>query len=122
MDDDDAIEVPERLDERHVLVGGDEEHRQLLAPGFDERGRLLRRRLVEGGLVHDGQRPLGGMRAERSAERRTVGLAVHLDGVAARLWRERDAAAGPLRRAGRARTRAAGALLAPRLPAAAGDE
>src|SRR5262249_43478256 len=117
-----AVEIPERLDERNVVVGRHEEHWELLAPGLDERGRLLRRRLVERGLVHDGQRPLRGVRAERSAERRAIRLAVHLHGVAARLWREGDAAPGPLRRAGRARTRAAGALLAPRLPAAAGDE
>src|SRR5262245_59140181 len=117
MDDDDSLEVAERLDEAHLVVRGDDEHRKLLAPGLDERCSLLRRRLVECGLVDDGQRALGRVRAERASQSGAVGLAVHLDRVAARLWRECDAAAHPLWGADRARARAAGSLLPPRPPA-----
>src|SRR5204862_2533751 len=48
--------------------------------------------------------------------------ACHLDLEAPHRRREGDAAAGPVRRAGRSCARAAGALLAPRLRAATGDE
>src|SRR5215510_8171870 len=113
MDDDDAVEVAERLDEPYLVVRGDDEHRPLLAPRVDERGRLLRRRLVECGLVHDGERALGHMGAERSTECGAVRLAVDFDRVAARLWREGDAAAHPLGRTDRARAGAASPLLAP---------
>src|SRR5438105_8971563 len=50
------------------------------------------------------------------------GFAIHLDTEVARRRGERDAAALELRGADRALTRTAGALLAPRLAAAARDE
>ena len=119
--DDHALEVPERLRERSLVLVGDDEHRALLAPGLDERGCLLRRRLVERGLVDDGQRALGCMRAERSAQSRAIRLAVDLDRVAAGLRREGDAAARELRARGssrRVRGRfPSGATASPRPPA-----
>ena len=68
------------------------------------------------------KRAVGCVLREHAAQRRAARLAVHLDLEVARCRRERHAAAGPVRRAGRARAGAAGALLAPRLRAAAGDE
>ena len=60
--------------------------------------------------------------ASAPRERRARRLAVDLDLEGAHRRREGDAAARPVRRAGRAGAGAAGALLAPRLRAAAGDE
>src|SRR2546430_15304269 len=62
------------------------------------------------------------MARERAAERGAASLAVDLDLEAPRARWEGEAAARELRRADRARAGAAGALLAPRLGAAAGDE
>ena len=60
-------------------------------------------------------------KVRRSALRGALGLAIHLHLERAHPRREDDAAAFPLRRAGRALARAAGALLPPRLRAAAGN-
>src|SRR5581483_6226990 len=68
------------------------------------------------------ERARGRVVAERRPQRGAERLAVDLDGEVARAGREDHAAAGELRRADRALARAAGALLAPRLRAAARDE
>ena len=84
--------------------------------------RRLRRRLVELDGVDDRERPGLGVARERRAQRGLRSLAVDLLDERARHLREGVAAARELRRADRALARAAGALLAPRLRAAAGDE
>ena len=71
--------------------------------------------------VEHGDRAAVGVHAQRAAQRGAALLAVDLEGVVARLRAEDDAAAGPDRRARRAGAGAAGALLAPRLGAAAAD-
>src|SRR6202042_72293 len=68
-----------------------------------------------------GQRLALGVGRERGAERGPARLAVDLDGVVARMRPEYGAAARPDRRAGGTGAGAAGALLAPRLGATAGD-
>ncbi len=83
--------------------------------------RLARLGLLERGGVEDRDRAAAGVQRERAAQRRALLLAVDLEGVGAGLGAEHGAAAGPDRRAARARAGAAGALLAPRLGAAAGD-
>src|SRR5262249_53459231 len=120
--DEHALEVAERLDQRLLVLVRDDDERRLLAPAVDElpglpRGRRLERRAVDEreGLVADVIR-------ERARERGAPNLAVDLELEAAPDGRERDAAAGVVRRADRALARAARALLAPRLGAAARDE
>jgi hypothetical protein len=46
-DDHDAVEVTERLDQRLLLVGCDDDERQLLPPVREQRDGLLRRGLRE---------------------------------------------------------------------------
>src|SRR5204862_17282 len=70
----------------------------------------------------DRQRATAGVQRETAAQRRALLLAVDLEGVGARRRPEGDAAAGPDRRAARAGAGTAGALLAPRLRAAARDQ
>ena len=77
--------------------------------------------VVERAGVEPEHRAALGVQRQRAAQRGLAGLAVDLDGVVARAGAEDDAAAGPLRGADRARAGAAGALLAPRLGAAAAD-
>ena len=72
--------------------------------------------------VDERERLVADVVRERAGERGAADLAVHLDVEAAHARRERDAAAREVRGADRALAGAAGALLAPRLGAAAGDE
>ena len=74
------------------------------------------------GAVDQSEGPCLRVSSERAAKRGAAGLAVDLDLEAAHRRREGDAAARPVRGARRAGAGAAGALLAPRLRAAAGDE
>src|SRR5204862_4843572 len=84
--------------------------------------REFRRRLCELSSRHDGKR-LGVDVTSQGRPKGGLGhLAVHLLHVGTGLLGERMAAALELRGADRALARAAGALLAPRLRAAAGDE
>jgi hypothetical protein len=100
----------------------DEEQRQLLIPRSEQRNRGLRRRLAERVLADDRHRAVRSVVGERRAQCRVARLLVHLHVERAHRRRERDAAARELRRADRPGARAAGALLAPRLGAAARDE
>ena len=84
-------------------------------------GGALRRRRVERRRVEDRDRAALGVHRQRAAQRRAALLAVDLEGVVARRGAEDRAAADPDRRARRAGAGAAGALLAPRLGAAAAD-
>src|SRR6266516_4148718 len=77
--------------------------------------------LFEGRRVDDPDRFPLGVQRERAAQRCSPLLAVHLERVRTRLRAERDAPAGPDRRAVRACASTTGTLLAPRLGAAAGD-
>ena len=117
----DAAQVAER--QRHVglVLGEDDQHRAAAGPLGDELVGLLGRGRVEGRRVEDRDRAAVGVRAQRAAQRGAALLAVDLEGVVARVGAEDDAAAGPDRRARRAGAGAAGALLAPRLGAAAAD-
>ena len=74
---------------------------------------------LEGRGIEDRDRAPLGVYGKRAAQGRSLLLAVDLEGVGARLWAERGAAARPQRRSVGARAGAAGALLAPRLGAAA---
>jgi len=118
----DAREVAEGLDQRLVLRLGNDEQRRVLAPGMNEVGRCLRGRGVEHCRIQHGEGAALSMRREDAAERSATGLAVDLPVEAAHGRRECEAAAGPVRSARRAGAGAAGALLAPWLGAAAGDE
>src|SRR5262249_34467007 len=118
----DALQIAEALREVRLLGERDEHRRRLGAPRLDEDARLLGGRRIELRSVDDGERPLLRMRSERGAQRGLLRLPVHLLHERARGLRERVTAAGELRRADRALAGAAGALLAPRLRAAAGDE
>src|SRR5581483_11780729 len=118
-DDRNPLQVPERLREHGLLLGADEHDRarQLV----HERGRPTRRRRLERRRVDERERPRLDVAAQGRPERRPGGLPVHLLLEGARRLRERVAAALELRRADRALAGASGALLAPRLRAAAGD-
>src|SRR4029453_8609634 len=113
--------VAERLDYLLVVLSDNEQNRQVLAPSRKELSGLFGRRLRESRSVEHGKRSPCGVIGEGSAEGRLAGLAIDLDReVRARL--ERVATARPLRGARGAGPGATGALLAPRLPSAAGDE
>src|SRR5438552_5223296 len=117
--DRDALEVAERQGDARLLLGQDDEERAPVRPVADELRGLLRGGLLEARRVENRDRAALGMHGERAAQRGAALLAVDLEGVAARLGTEGGAAAGPDGRARRAGARAAGALLAPRLRAAA---
>ena len=100
--------------QQHERAGGRRPSRSSSASG------LLGRRRVERAGVEDGQRLALGVDRQRAAQRGAARLAVDLDGVVARLRAEHDAAAGPdAASASEPGAGAAGALLAPRLGAAA---
>src|SRR5919201_4160459 len=120
--DRDAREVAERQRNADLLLGQDDEDRAPAEPVGQELRGLLGRRRVEAGRVQDRDRPALGVDRERAAQRGAALLAVDLERVLARLGAEDDAAAGPDRRARRAGAGAPGALLTPRLRAAAGDQ
>src|SRR3954453_1629304 len=121
-DDRDLLQVAEALDETELVLGRDEHDRSLEAGALEERARRLRRRLVEGVRGENGQRPIAGVAPEGRTQNGFRGLAVDLLDERARHLREGVTAALELRRADRTLACAAGALLAPRLRAAAGDE
>ncbi len=109
---------------KHVVEFRDEagEHvAPLAAPVAEQARRRARRGLVEARGVEDRERVALGVHGEHAAQRGAALLAVDLEGVVARRGAEDDAAAGEVRRADRALAGAAGALLAPRLRAAATD-
>src|SRR5690348_3407550 len=81
----------------------------------------LRTIALELQLVDDEDASVRGARRHGRGERGAAHLLWHALPVLTAVRAEHDAAVPPQRRAGRARARAAGALLAPRLRAAAGD-
>src|SRR5215218_8132017 len=83
---------------------------------------LLGRGRVEGAAVDERERLVADVIREGAPQSRAAHLAVDLEVEAAHAGRERDAAAREVRGADRALARTAGALLAPRLGAAARDE
>src|SRR6266487_4364858 len=99
-----------------------DQDRQLLRPAAEELGCGLGRGLFQRARVDDAERAGLRVRGERAAQRGLAALAVHLRREVAVVRRERHAAARPVRSAGRAGAGAAGALLAPRLRAAARDQ
>ena len=105
------------------LVAEDDEHRAAgCRPVAEQLGGLLgRRRVDERRGSKTASEPRSACTRQRAAQRGAALLAVDLEGVVARLRAEDGAAAGPDRRARRAGAGAAGALLAPRLGAAAAD-
>src|SRR5437763_6083075 len=115
-------QVPERLDERLLVLARDDNGRRRLAPALQELDGLLRGRLRKGVAGDEAKRPGRRVIAQRRAQRSASGFLVHLQREVARHRREGDASAGELRRADRALAGATGALLAPRLRASAGDE
>src|SRR4051794_11576986 len=117
----DAAQVAEGERDLLLAVGEDDEHRAAEEVA-EQLGGLLRGRRVEAGRVQDGDRAALGVDRERAAQRGAALLAVDLEGVVARRRAEDGAAAGPDRVARRAGAGTAGALLAPRLGAAAADE
>src|SRR4051812_2523223 len=119
LDDERALEVAERLDHGLLVGHGDDDDGALLAPLLEQAEGHAGRRLVEGGRVDDGKRPLLHVRGQRAAQRGAVGLLVDLHVEAARRGRKHDATARELGGADGARAGTAGALLAPRLAAAA---
>ena len=109
--------------QRGVLLALDQ-HDQRAAAVAEARqrlGGLLGGRRGEGLGVDGGQRAAVGVHRQRGAQRAAALLAVDLDGVAARLGAEGDAAARALGRGQRADAGTAGALLAPGLGAGHGD-
>ena len=94
----------------------------VLAPLVDQRLRLLGRRRLEDGAVDERERPVADMVRQRARECGAADLSVHLHLEIAHPGCEDDTATRELGRADRALARTAGALLAPRLGAAAGDE
>src|SRR5439155_22248279 len=121
-DDGDALQVPEALLEHGLVAGDEEDEGPILAPRIDEGSRRLGRGLRPGRTVDEGQRPFLRVRSQCGAKRRASPPPVHLDLERARLWREGDAAAGPVGSTRAAGACAAGALLPPGLRAPAGDE
>src|SRR5439155_17960342 len=105
-----------------LLVGGDDDDRAVLSPRGEEVSRELRRGGVEARAVEHAERSVGRVRGQRAAQRGTPCLAVHLHLEVAIARRERDAAAGPVRRARRPGACSTRALLAPGLGAAPGHE
>ena len=116
-----AREVAEGLGRGQLVVGQRDQHRTA-AVGVQQLGGLRRaRRVAEAGGVDDVDRPALGVHRQRGAQRGATSLAVDLEDVVTRARAEDRAAARPDRRAAGAGACAAGALLAPRLRAAAGD-
>ena len=119
--DDHALEVAERERRGRLLLAHEHDERQLLAPGLSTSARASLVFGDENAAPSNTPRLSSAACCESAIElgapRR---LAIHLDAVVAGVRAEDDAAALPQRRAGRARARAAGALLAPRLGGAAG--
>ena len=116
-----ARDVAKRLRARDLVVAQQHEHRRGPSRASSALAAVLRRRLVVGRGVDHRDAAAPRVHAERRAQRAPARLAVDLHRVVARSRAERDAAAGPVRRADRAGARAAGALLAPGLRAAAAD-
>ena len=81
----------------------------------------LVRRLLELELVDNGELTVGHLGGQSGAHGQLDFLVVHAEGVAARMRTEHGTAASPLRGADGALAGTAGALLAPRLLAAAAD-
>src|SRR5204863_9664422 len=113
--------VAKRLGDGFLALLGYDNHRRLLAPSLDERRGVLGRGGLERVVGEDPERAFVCVGRERGAKRRFPLLAVDL-APEARAYGEGDAAAGPVRGAGRAGARPPGALLAPRLRASARDE
>src|SRR5438034_1181518 len=123
------------LDEVDLVAGGQSHHGLLpVRPAPGEAAHALELALVgrraDGGhldvehrlhALHHAQRAVGDARGHRRPQRLAPHLARHRLVVGARRGAEGLAAALPLRGADRALARAAGALLLPRLPAAARD-
>src|SRR6185295_1301086 len=105
---------------QRLLLGlRDDQQRVVLAPRADQLDRCLGRGRVESGRVEHAERATLCVGRKRATKRRLPRLAVDLADEVAVVRRERHAAAGPVRRARPARAGPAGALLAPRLRAAA---
>src|SRR5262249_36511390 len=120
--DRDALEIAERPGGRELVVVQDDHDRSGQTRGLEEASGGLRRRLLEHGRVDERQAPGLRVTGQSRPEGGLRGLAVDLLAERARDLGEGVAAALELRRADRALARAAGALLTPRLDAAAGDE
>src|SRR5919204_400273 len=120
--DENAVEVPERLDQVLVLRVGDDEERELLRPGLDQLGRGLRRGFAERARPDHPKGTALCVRRQGTAQGGTPGLPVHLPAEAPRPGRKGHPAARPLRGADRTGAGAPGALLAPGLRAPARDE
>src|SRR3954463_5292994 len=116
-----ARQIAERQRDPRLLLGQHDEHRAPAGPVAEQLRGGARRRLAEGRRVEDRERLALGVHGEHAAQRGAALLAVDLERVVARRGAEDDAAAGEVRRADRALAGAAGALLAPRLRAAAPD-
>ena len=101
-----------RVDEEHLALGGD---------AVDDLVGELRLRLREFELLDRDEFAGGRAVEQRAAERQRLHLRIDLLGVVARLRAEHYATTAPERGTVRARTGAAGALLAPRLLATAAD-
>src|SRR5204862_1538810 len=113
-------EVAKRLGDGFLALLGYDNHRRLLAPSLDERRGVPGRGGLERVVGEDPERAFVCVGRERGAKRCFPLLAVDL-APEARAYGEGDAAAGPVRGAGRAGARPPGALLAPRLRASARD-
>jgi hypothetical protein len=113
VDDVDSLDVAKAAHRTGLLGLQNDQGRAPGTPLRQRLGGLLGRRLVEARRIEQGDAVALGMDRERRAQRTAAGLAVDLDGVAARLGTECDAAAGAGRRAEGADACAAGALLPP---------
>src|SRR6185436_6514720 len=111
----------ERQRDARLLLGEDHEHRAAAGPVAEQLGGGAGGGLVEVRRVEDRQRRALGVDRQDGAQRGAALLAVDLDRVVARRGPEHDAAAREVRCADRALAGAAGALLTPRLRAAAAD-
>src|SRR3954454_23070657 len=116
-----ARQVAERQRDGRLLLGEHDQDGAVAGPVGEQPGGLLRRGLGEARRVEDRQRVALGVYGQRAAQRGAALLAADLERVVARGLAEEEAATGGARPAERPLARAAGALLPPRLPAAAAD-
>ena len=120
-DDLDLLEVAERQVGVHVAAVDNQHGAAFEAPCLHHGLGLLGGRLLELEVLDHGELAVGQLGGKRAAHGQLDDLAVHLLGVGTRMRSEDHAAARPMRCADGALTRTAGALLAPRLLAAATD-
>ena len=118
----DVLEVAERKEGVHVVVSDNNGSTNLVeAQGLHGSLRIFGARSLEGELVNHGELLVGQLSGKRGAHSKLDFLAVHAERVRTGVGTEHGAAANPLRGADGTLAGTTGALLTPRLLAAAAN-